>query len=105
MKMNWNSKGFEAKVFNYMSDRLEDSAKIIEQNCKIEADVVTGKLRDDIYSSTDKILQEATIGNTDAVPYALFVELGTKNQAADPYLLRGLENSKPAINNIFTQKI
>lgn len=75
-------------------------AYILEGAAKVEAPVDTGALRNSIHSkliSTSLTSAEAEI--VADVLYALFVELGTYRQKANPYMRRAINGNAPAIAN------
>lgn len=103
MQENWHPNQFLSSLENELGEKLALSAEVIKTNCKAEAPVKTGKLKGDIdVISVDKDTLEAKIGNSDSVPYAIHVELGTRRMSPRAYLRRGFQNSIDAIVAIFT---
>lgn len=61
---------------------LSAQAEVVANAAKGNAPVATGQLRDSIKAQGNHVVVEA--------PYASFVELGTRNRAATPYLTPAL---------------
>lgn len=70
----------EGEVADYMSARVENDA---EQTAKGNAPVRTGRLRSSIQSETDR---DGTLHVFSDVEYAPYVEYGTGDTPAQPYL-------------------
>jgi HK97 gp10 family phage protein len=102
-KVNWYPEAFIAKVHAILGDKLEESAEIVKTNAQIECPVKTGRLRNSIDETTDKTILKSYIGTSD-VPYAYFVEVGTRKMTPRKYLRKGLYASINAIIRIFSTK-
>lgn len=96
LKITWNDNAISEIVSEKGNALMEKVGSIIEQNCKDLCPSKTGKLRADI--KTDASDKDVYIGNT--LEYALYVNLGTRKQQANPYLENGMLQSKAEINQI-----
>ncbi len=76
----------EEAAFSQIERALEHVGLLMERNAKLACPVDTGRLRNSISHTYDK--NTAYVGTN--VEYAPYVEMGTKNTKAQPYL-------KPAI--------
>jgi HK97 gp10 family phage protein len=86
-------------------DLLDKSIKAIERKAKRIAPVDTGRLRSSISSQVGpgQLPTYAEVGTN--VNYARFVEFGTKNMKAQPYLIPAFEQSKPEIDQNIQEAI
>lgn len=77
---------------------LEVAGWAIENEAKERAPWDTGELRRDIHTEVEVNGTSggvAYIGNSDAIPYAIYQELGTRHMAARAYLRGGLHAGAP----------
>lgn len=95
-----DSKAFAASLNKYQKNvnqqlqaAIEDCALLTERDSKKNCPVDTGRLRASITSSIGKL--EAEVGSN--VEYAIFVEYGTSNQSAQPFLRPALDNALPKL--------
>ncbi|MCP8307958.1 MAG: HK97 gp10 family phage protein [archaeon] len=88
---------FPSRVKIAIEEASEEASKLIAQSAKRKAPVRTGKLRDSIRASS--FMVEAR------VPYAAYVEFGTRKMEAQPFLRPAIEESIPKVRNIFRTKI
>ena len=96
LRIVWNDGALLAMISEKGSALMQKVGVIVEQNCKDLCPVRTGKLQADITANvTDK---EVSVGNT--LDYALYVNLGTRKQQANPYLENGMLQSKAEIDQI-----
>lgn len=97
------------KLAKLNNDALKEvmlkSAILVEGNAKEKCPVLTGRLRSSITHDvkTQGKKHQARIGTN--VEYAPHVEFGTKKQAAKPYLLPGLKESRTDIIRLLTKAI
>lgn len=66
---------------------IKDVAALAEREAKLRAPVRTGRLRNGITGSAE----ETTALLTTEVPYAPFVEFGTRHSRAQPHMRPGME--------------
>ena len=78
---------------------LKKIAIDVQDTAKGLAPVRTGALRDSITASVETESLTAIIGSD--LDYAIFVELGTRKQAPQPYLRQALSSSTTEIQGIF----
>lgn len=78
----------EQAAFSQIERALEHVGLLMERNAKLGCPVDTGRLRNSITHTNDK--NTAYVGTN--VEYAPYVEMGTVNTGAQPYL-------KPAVVN------
>ena len=76
---------------------IRDSALLVERDAKLNCPVDTGNLRASIQTEINETDTEyvAEVGTN--VEYAAFVEFGTKNMEAKPYLVPALEANRDTI--------
>lgn len=85
-----------AEIRGDLSRRLEACGFAIEGEVRRRTPVDTGRLRSSIAHEADE--NEVVVGTN--VHYAKYVELGTRRQNAQPYLVPGVVSAKPAIKRI-----
>ena len=97
MKIEWYGDKVIQSVENAKRGGLEAASLIVEGDAVLRAPVDTGNLRGSI---THKVVSddEAQVGTN--VDYAEYVERGTKNMAAQPYLRPALDNNKARIEKM-----
>ena len=81
---------------------LAESGQVVKDEAKSNCPVKTGKLRDSIEASVDTTELQAIVGSD--VKYALIIELGSRNQAPQPYLRQALSSKITEIEQIFNTK-
>lgn len=84
IKFEDNSKACKDAIRKALERGLAGSAKVINSKAKALAPVDTGRLRSSIKDVVNNKELEAIIGTN--VEYSVFVEFGTINQMAQPYL-------------------
>jgi hypothetical protein len=89
MKITLNPQGY-ARLLNCAIDFRNELADTIKDQAKDIVPVRTGALRDSIIVENDKDYSHITAKSN----YAAFVELGTRNMPAQPYMLPALLNIK-----------
>jgi len=121
MSVTWTPKPLNKHVAEETVKRLHRAAFMVEADAKRLCPVDTGRLRASISTRVDAknfialvgIEHGRAIGKLGAgdarliadvgpdVHYARWVEMGTVNQAPQPYLRPALEKNKPAIKRLF----
>ena len=102
MRVVMHPQAFEKELNVILANKLDESASVIEVNAEDEAPVQTGALRDSIRKEVDKDTLEAEIGSD--LDYALYIELGGRNNPPNAFLRRALGKSTQAIKAIFSRK-
>jgi HK97 gp10 family phage protein len=74
--------------------------EVVVQQIKSETPVITGNLRD----GNEYEVHSQTLFVRNLVEYAKFVELGTYKQHSNPFMRRGIMNSKSKMLQILLKK-
>lgn len=91
----------EEAAFSQIEIALEKVGLMAERNAKIACPVDTGRLRGSISHTHDK--NTAYVGTN--VEYAPYVEMGTVNTKAQPYLKPAIVNHVQEYKNIIEQEL
>lgn len=91
----------EQATFSQIETALEKVGLMAERNAKIACPVDTGRLRNSITHTHDK--NTAYVGTN--VEYAPYVEMGTKNTKAQPYLKPAIVNHIQEYKNTIEQEL
>jgi len=104
MKVNYDLKGLRqfannvkkkpAQVQRAVNSELNRSALRVERQAKKYAPYDTGWLSNNIYSMGTGVLQYSVIS---PVGYSIYLELGTRYMAAQPYMYPALEDEYPLL--------
>lgn len=83
-----------AEIRPLVDDACGDSAEAMAAGARERVPVDTGELRDSIRAEkTGELEHRAAAGDNKAF-YAMFVEMGTRNQPAHPYMIPAFEAEK-----------
>ncbi len=88
---------FPIRVKRAMGEAGQEASRLIAQRAKSIAPKRTGLLRDSIRPSL--------LGVEARVPYAKFVEFGTRKMKAQPFLRPAISENIGKVRNIFRTKI
>lgn len=91
-----------------IDNAVTESAEVMAGNIKAITPVDTGRLRNSITASSHLLDGRLPTGEGEVgtnVEYAPYVEYGTRFQKPQPYMRRGAENSVPAVNRIFKERM
>ncbi len=91
----------EQAAFSQIETALEKVGLMAERNAKIACPVDTGRLRNSISHTHDK--NTAYVGTN--VEYAPYVEMGTTNTKAQPYLKPAIANHIQEYKSIVEQEL
>ena len=83
---------------------LAESAELVADVARRKAPVRTGALRESIDTKVSKTRARIRVGRTGhgaGAPYARFLEFGTKNAPAQPFMRPALDESRRRIEVIF----
>jgi len=104
MKVNYNLKGLRqftiqvkkkpTEVQRTVNSELNRSSLRVERRAKKYAPWDTGWMSNNIYSMGTGILQYAVVS---PVHYSIYVELGTRKMAAQPFMYPALEDEYPVL--------
>lgn len=107
-------KKLDPLTHNAVASGVSKAALLVEGAVKLVTPVSTeltrpggphGQLRRSISGTSKKTMNgaEATVGTN--VEYAMYVEMGTSRQKAQPFLSRGLKSSKSKVQKIVATEI
>lgn len=91
----------EQAAFSQIERALEHVGLLMERNAKLACPVDTGRLRNSISHTHDK--NTAYVGTN--VEYAPYVEMGTVNTDAQPYLKPAIANHLQEYEQIIEQEL
>lgn len=91
----------EEAAFSQIETALEKVGLLMERNAKLACPVDTGRLRNSISHTHDK--NTSYVGTN--VEYAPYVEMGTANTNAQPYLKPAIANHIQEYKNIVEQEL
>ena len=91
----------EQAAFSQIETALEKVGLMAERNAKLACPVDTGRLRNSVTHTHDK--NTAYIGTN--VEYAPYVEMGTVNTRAQPYLKPAIADHIQEYKNIIEQEL
>lgn len=91
----------EEVAFSQIEIALEKVGLLMERNAKLACPVDTGRLRNSISHTHDK--NTAYVGTN--VEYAPYVEMGTKNTKAQPYLKPAVANHLQEYKSVIEQEL
>jgi hypothetical protein len=97
-----NEANLEAFLRNYYEERLPVVAITVEGAAKKEVPIRTGALQTDIKREVDVDNKVVFVGND--LDYSVWVNLGTRKKAPNPYLIRAMDGSIEFIKQIFGKK-
>lgn len=101
MTMKSNLSAVLARIEAEKRVRLEQSGVAVQNHVMSRTPVDTGRLRASIHSQVDG--DSVRIGTN--VNYAVFVELGTRHQSPQPYLVPGLIAAKGDLTAIWGREV
>ena len=82
---------------------VSDAADAVAEEAKARVPINSGELRDSIHVENDPL--DAYVAEVVAdAPYAIFVELGTKDKAAHPFLRTAVDAALSKILSAFEEK-
>ena len=99
MRVEIHDTAFKAELNEKLIRCLAESGQVVSDEAKNNCPVRTGALRDSIAASVETDTLTAIIGSD--LDYAIYVELGTRKQAPQPYLRQALSSSTTEIQGIF----
>lgn len=91
----------EEAAFSQIETALEKVGLLMERNAKLACPVDTGRLRNSISHTHDK--NTSYVGTN--VEYAPYVEMGTVNTKAQPYLKPAIANHTQEYKSIVEQEL
>jgi len=86
VRVEWYGEEVKEKLANSISEAFESAATEIEIAAQTECPVDTGNLQESIRHETTNEGEEHSAQVGTDVEYGLYVELGTKKMAAQPFL-------------------
>lgn len=87
---------------------LKEAGTIVKESIIKEVPVRTGKLKENITVSNVKSkdgVKKVEVGPGKDAYYAAFLEFGTTNMNANPFISRGYENSKEEAEKVIVEEI
>lgn len=87
---------------------LKEAGNIVKESIIKEVPVRTGKLKENITVSNVKSkdgVKKVEVGPGKDEYYAAFLEFGTTNMNANPFISRGYENSKEEAKKVIVEEI
>lgn len=94
-------------VAGLVDESVKKGAKIMERNIKLRTPVKEGHLKRSIRSRDIKFgeseVYNQTVDGGQQIHYAKYVEYGTKYMAPRAMFRKGVEDSEPAIKQLFVQ--
>lgn len=87
---------------------LKEAGNIVKESIVKEVPVKTGKLKENITVSNVKSkdgVKKVEVGPGKDEYYAAFLEFGTTNMNANPFISRGYENSKEEAEKVIVEEI
>ncbi|MFU0800202.1 MAG: HK97 gp10 family phage protein [Xylanivirga thermophila] len=87
---------------------LKEAGNIVKESIVKEVPVRTGKLKENITVSNVKSkdgVKKVEVGPGKDEYYAAFLEFGTTNMNANPFISRGYENSKEEAEKVIVEEI
>lgn len=87
---------------------LKEAGNIVKESIVKEVPVRTGKLKENITVSNVKSkdgVKKVEVGPGKDEYYAAFLEFGTTNMDASPFISRGYENSKEEAEKVIVEEI
>jgi len=87
---------------------LKEAGNIVKESIVKEVPVRTGKLKENITVSNVKSkdgVKKVEVGPGKDEYYAAFLEFGTTNMDANPFISRGYENSKEEAEKVIVEEI
>lgn len=87
---------------------LKEAGNIVKESIIKEVPVRTGKLKENIAVSNVKSkdgVKKVEVGPGKDEYYAAFLEFGTTNMNANPFISRGYENSKEEAEKVIVEEI
>ncbi len=87
---------------------LKEAGNIVKESIIKEVPVKTGKLKENITVSNVKSkdgVKKVEVGPGKDEYYAAFLEFGTTNMNANPFISRGYENSKEEAEKVIVEEI
>lgn len=87
---------------------LKEAGNIVKESIAKEVPVRTGKLKENITVSNVKSkdgVKKVEVGPGKDEYYAAFLEFGTTNMDANPFISRGYENSKEEAEKVIVEEI
>lgn len=100
-RMEWHGDAVIASVNNAKPQALEQAAQLVSTTAKAIVPRRTGKLADSIAYVIEG--EEAKVGSD--ARYARFVEMGTRNMSARPYLRPSIDQNKGTIEQLIGRTI
>ena len=101
-RINWHPEKFLNKLDIDLANRVDEAGNVVEEKAKESCPVATGALRDSIKAVVGENRLKVKIGSS--LPYATYVEYGTRNTPAQPFLRKGRAKSVTFIRRIFKGK-
>jgi len=90
------------RKYDFLKEKaLDEMGGVGVKNIKKEAPFITGDLRD----ANDYEVKEDSVDFINTMEYAPFVELGTWKMAANPFMRRGLNNSRLTFVGILAKNL
>lgn len=86
-------------VSKYTDKAMKKSMLLLERNSKIEAPVLTGRLRSSIRTDIKPLESRLSVN----VKYAIYVHDGTDRMRANPFLDRSIDKSEKLVTSYFTK--
>lgn len=90
------------------TEAIMAAAEIVKEDASRRAPVDTGDLKDSIIVEivkNNELVTEAKVGPNRKAFYSMFVEYGTRNIQAKPYLRPAFDENEDKINEAITQKL
>ena len=97
-----NEQGLEEFLAKLYAEKLPAIAITVEGACKRECPIDTGALQTDIKREVDLPNKTIFVGND--LFYSMFVNLGTRKQSPNPYLIRGMDSTAQNISKYLGEK-
>jgi len=95
----WYPEEFIKQTEGKVDHGLDELSEMIKEEAKTQCPVKTGALRNSITKEVYADEHTAYVGSD--LPYSLYVELGTRKNAANPFLRRALDKAEEFLAVIF----
>lgn len=100
-KILWHPQRFLNTLNITLDRKLQLTGEIVKKNAQAGCPVKSGNLRNSIELDVDEKKKTVYVGSD--LPYALFVEMGTRHNAPVGFLRKAIAKSKNAIQQIFSK--
>ena len=101
-------KGMDDKASKVLTSAAKAGGEIALSDAKRNCPVNTGALRDSIKMNVNKVTNtkaDVKIDYDKSIKYGVFVELGTRGRAANPFMRNAVDKNQDKINSKITDTV